>query len=114
MGDLTGPGIVSPGGLAVDASDELYVDNAGQGTNSFIAAYPATANGSPKPDRKIKVSGAQSFGNAIAVAASRLIIPDNYANAVYAVRATRKGVQTPIWTLSLPSGFSPQDVKLGP
>ncbi len=111
---LTGSGIVSPSGLAVDASDELYVDNAGQGMSSFVAAYPATANGNPKPDRKISVSGAQSFGNGIAVAAGRLIIPDNIANAVYEVRTTRRGTQTPIWTLALSPGFSPQDVKLGP
>ena len=114
IADLTGPGIVSPSGLAVDASDELYVDNAGQGTSSFVAAYRAKANGSPPPDREISVTGEQSFGNGIAIAAGQLIIPDPTANVVYAVRARKNGVQTPIWTLALSSGFSPQDVKLGP
>jgi hypothetical protein len=111
IADLTGSGIHSPGGLAVGASNELFVDNAGLGGGSFVAVYPATANGNARPRREIRVSGAQSFGTGIAVADDHLLVPDNIANAVYEVLATRRGAQPPIWTLSVPS---PEDVKIGP
>jgi hypothetical protein len=57
------------------------------------------------------VSGARSFGTGIAVADDHLFVPDNVANAVYEVLATRREPQRPIWTLAVPS---PEDVKIGP
>ena len=111
IADLTGTGIRSPSGLAVGASDELYVDNANLGSGSFVAVYPATANGDAHPRREITVSGSQSFGTGIAVADNHLLVPDNIANAVYEALATRGGAQRPIWTLS---ATSPEDVKIGP
>jgi hypothetical protein len=113
IADLTGSGIVNPSGLAVDSSNEMYVDNP-NGTNSFISAYRAKANGNPPPDREISVTGEQTFGSGIATAAGLLLIPDPMANVVYAVRARKNGPQRPIWALALPSGFSPEDVKLAP
>lgn len=113
IADLTGSGIAEPSGLAIDTSNEMYVDNS-EGTSSFVSAYRAKANGSPPPDREITVVGEQWFGRGIATGAGSLIIPDQNANVVYAVRAWKNGAQTPLWTLSLPPGFSPLDVKLGP
>jgi hypothetical protein len=113
IADLTGSGIVAPLGLAIDTSNELYVDNS-DGTSSFVSAYRAKANGNLAPDREISVVGEQWFGIGIATGAGRLIIPDSNANVVYAVHARKNGVQSPIWTLSLSPGFSPLDVKLGP
>jgi hypothetical protein len=106
---LTGSGISNPQGLAVDALNELYVENSG-GTSSFVAAYPATANGNPRPDREITIVGQRSFGTGIATSAGVMFVPDPAANAVYELSATAGGNQTPISTLSVPS---PEDAKLG-
>ncbi len=112
---LTGSGVVFPNGLATDASDELYVDNPVSSYNqygvAFVAAYPATANGSPPPDREIMVKNAQ-FGTGIAVSALNLLyVPDPTNNVVYELHSDRNGSQKPISTLSV---SAPEDVKLGP
>jgi hypothetical protein len=112
IADLTGSGIVSPSGLAFGSSNEMYVDNP-NGMSSFISAYRAKASGSRPPDREITVTGQQTFGSGIATGAGLMLIPDPAANVVYAVSVHKNGVQTPLWTLSLPFGFSPQGVKLG-
>ena len=73
---LTGSGIVFASALAVDSSDEVYVDNPTTAPlytgPSFISAYPATAKGNPPPDREIGVKGAQ-FGTGIAVSPHNLL-----------------------------------------
>jgi hypothetical protein len=113
---LTGSGVAFPNGLAADTSDELYVDNpAYSGFNptgkAFIAAYPATANGSPPPDREIMVKDAQ-FGSGIAVSPLNLLyVPDPTNNVVYELHSDRNGTQRPTSTLSV---SAPEDVKLGP
>jgi hypothetical protein len=108
IADLTG--VLNPWGLAVDASNELYVENP-NGTDSFIAAYPATANGDPVPDWEFTIAGALSFGNGIAAAAGRLFVTDPSGNAVYEVRADKNVRQKPLSVLSVPA---PLDAKLGP
>jgi hypothetical protein len=112
---LTGSGIVFASGLALDSSDEMYVDNPTDSpynlASSFIAAYPASASGSPPPDREITVQGAQ-FGFGIAVSPLNLLyVPDPVNNAVYELHSQRNGLQKPISVLSV---SSPYDVKLGP
>lgn len=115
-GTLTGSGVACPNGLATDTSDELYVDNPVYlGYNptgkAFIAAYQATANGSPPPDREIMVKNAQ-FGTGIAVSPSNLLyVPDPTNNVVYELHSDRNGTQKPISTFSV---SAPEDVKLGP
>jgi|GEM_PF-6938481 len=108
---LTGSGVVNPGGLAVDALDELYVDNNPSGSAPFIAAYPATASGRLTPGREIFVRGAKSFGSGMATSASLMFIPDPLANVVYEVNPAKSGLQSPIATLSVKA---PTDVKIGP
>jgi hypothetical protein len=112
---LTGSGVGFASGLAVDRSDEMYVDNPTDPpvntSNSFIAAYPASANGSPPPDREISVPGAQ-FGFGIAVSPLHLLyVPDPVNNVVYELRSSRDGQQKPISVLQV---SRPEDVKLGP
>jgi hypothetical protein len=108
-GILTGAGITSPWGLAIGAHNELYVDNP-NGPDSFVAAYPASANGTQAPDRTIAIAGAQTFGPGIAAQDGRLFVADTAGNAVYEVRAKKGGTQKPIATLSAPA---PLDVKFG-
>ncbi len=114
---LTGSGVAFPNGLSTDTSDELYVDNpvTPLGFNptgkAFIAAYPATANGSPPPDRAIMVKNAQ-FGTGIAVSPLNLLyVPDPTSNVVYELHSDRNGTQKPISTLLV---SEPEDLKLGP
>ncbi|MBV8636984.1 MAG: hypothetical protein JO322_02805 [Candidatus Eremiobacteraeota bacterium] len=106
---LMGNGVLDPNGVAVDTSDELFVNNP-NGTSSFVAVFPATASGSAFPLREISVFGAKSFGRGIATAAGRLFVTDPLANAVYEVPSLTGGQQTPTDKLSV---ISPVDVKLG-
>jgi hypothetical protein len=109
---LTGPAAMWPVGLALDSSEELYIDNLDPQnvSHSFIAALPVTASGSPQPDRQITIAGAKSLGFGITTSAGILFAPDSVGNAVYEAYATRNGQQSPISTLPF---TSPTDVKLG-
>jgi hypothetical protein len=110
---LGGSGVSLPFGLAIDASDELFVVNGTPGSAGpgFIAAFPATATGNPSPDRQITIAGARTIGYGMTTASGVLFATDPAAGAVYEVDATTGGLQTPIATLSV---SSPSDVKLGP
>ena len=107
---ISGSGVESPAGLAVDSSGVLYVDNPPNGLNNFIAAFPVTANGPVAPTRVISVAGALSFGYGIAVGGGHLYIPDVSGNSVDEVSSLIGGTQTPL-KLSV---SSPGDVKLAP
>jgi len=106
---VTGSWLVKPNGIVL-ASGELYIDIT-NGPSSFVAAIPATANGSPVP-REISVSGEKSFGRGIAIADGVLFTADPTANAVYAVSSLASGVQKPLILLHISAG-SPTDVKVG-
>jgi hypothetical protein len=98
------------GGVAIDASDDLYVD-INDGSGPIVAVFPLTATGSASPTRKISIAGALSFGKGIATAAGRLFVPDTTRNFVYEVYSMNGALQTPISKLSV---ASPVDAKLGP
>ena len=106
---LSGPGIVTPAGLAIDSLGELYVVN--NEPQTFIAAYPTTASGNPAPDRKITVAGYPAFGYGIATAGGVMFVANLRSNSVDEIYAGIGGQQTPISALD--AAYNPLDVKLG-
>lgn len=62
---IRGPAMVSPRGLVIDGTGELYAGCGDPNSGPYVLAYPQTASGDPKPDRKVLVpisvdSGTQS------------------------------------------------------
>jgi hypothetical protein len=106
---LSGPDLPGPNGLVIDASGELYVNNSQE--QSYIAAYPATASGTPPPDREISFSGGGEYGMGLTTSAGILFVPNWSGDDVVEIYSAIGGVQMPISTLSgIPN---PMDVKLG-
>lgn len=101
-----------PVGLAVDASNNLYVDNASS-SSSFVSAWRRSSSGKWLINHEISIAGAQSFGSGIAPAAGRLFVPDPAKNAVYDVSSLVSGEQIPVPSLTL-SVSSPSGVRFDP
>jgi hypothetical protein len=105
---LSGSGLPHPNGLAVDEAGELYASNLPE---SYISAYPATASGTPPPDREISFSGGGEYGMGLTTSAGVLFVPNALGNDVVEIYSAIGGVQMPISTLSVMP--DPMDVKLG-
>lgn len=97
----------NPFGLAVDTSNELFVDN----PNGAISVYVRSSAGTWSLSRTVTVIGVSSFGTGIVTAGNRLFLENPTAGAVYEVNSLVAGPQHSIATVNVAGA---QDVRVGP
>jgi hypothetical protein len=97
----------NPFGLALDASNDLYVDD----PSGSVSVYHRSSTGTWALTRTTGVIGTSSFGTGIATSSNRLFVPNPSAGMVYEINSLVAGPQHPTATVNVAGA---EDVRVGP